>query len=336
MPFWRKDTPEEIRDREARDAAIKALEAGQVPPIARERIERERKHGSGFFTSDLNCREYLFMKQAGFQTLGQVMGTSFFRVRMFGTAYYNMFLQTKEMTAVTEVQTKSRELAIARMKHEAELMGASGVVGVRLTERGHSWAGGLSEFTAIGTAIKIPGWTGEPFTSTLDGQEFWQLSQAGYVPISMVMGICSYYIYTDAQTRQIMYTWLGNNNRNNQEITAYTQGFYQARELANDRLIKMMRQKGADGVVDVSFIPEIDTIYYEGAGVSRHDLLCNFVISGTAIRKGAQTQKPRSPLLCLDLATGSYGRLGSTGEWDYDTVVAPDTLTGNFEGADED
>ncbi len=328
MPFWRKDTPEEIRDREARDSTVKALESGQIPPIARERIERERKHGSGFFTSDLSCREYLFMKEAGFQTLGQVMGTSFFRVRFFGNVYWNN-RSTKEMPDITAVLTNSRQMAIGRMRQEAALMGASGVVGVRLTQRGHGWAGGLTEFTAIGTAIKIPGWTSEPFTSTLNGQEFWQLYQAGYEPRAMVIGACSYYVYTDGETRQMLYTWLGNNNRNNQEIRPYTRGFYRARELATDRLIDMMRRIGADGVIGVDFEPDVEVISYTVNNREQNDLLCNFTMTGTAIRKGDHQAKAARPLLCLDLATKSFSRLGSSADWDYDTIDAPATRIDN-------
>lgn len=335
MPFWRKDTPEEIREKAAREAAIKALESGEIPPIARERIERERKHGSGFFTSDLSCREYLFMREAGFRTLGQVMGSSFFRVRMFGGAYWRM-TGTAEMQEVTQVLFKSRKIALDRMKHEAQLMGASGVVGVRITERGHSWAGGLSEFTAIGTAISIPGWSGEPFTSALNGQEFWQLYQAGYRPRAMVMGVCSYYIFTDQQTRQMLYTWLGNNNRNNQEVNAYTQGFYRARELAMSRLLQMIRQVQADGVIGVTFTPEVEAIHYESSGNSRHDLVCNFVIEGTAISKSGAASKPSPPLLCLNLGTNSFGALGSSADWDYDTIVGPDTRIDNTGDRDDD
>lgn len=330
MPFWRKDTPEEIRQKEAQEKAIKALESGDIPPIAKERLERERKHGSGFFTSDLSCREFLLIKEAGIQTLGQVMGTSFFRTRFGGTTNFTWNRSTREFDDLTAVQTNSRETALNRMKREAQLLGATGVVGVRIMQRGHSWSGGLTEFTAIGTAIKIPGWdhVTEPFTSTLNGQEFWQLYQAGCEPQAVVYGVCSYYIYTDAATRSILYTWLGNNNRTNQEVVQYTQGFYLARSLAYSRMLLKMQETNAEGVIDVDFDPDFEVIEYEVNNREQHDLLCNFVIMGTAIRKATPRVKSMAPLMCLNLSTRTFGKLGSTGDWDYDTVIAPDTRTG--------
>lgn len=334
MPFWRKDTPEEARQKEAQAKAIAALESGDIPPIARQRLEHERKHGSGFFTSDLSCREFLLMKEAGFQTLGQVMGTSFYRVRFGGTVNWNFNRATKEFSDLTAVQIKSRRAAIDRMKVEAKLLGASGVVGVRITQRGHSWSGGLTEFTAIGTAIKIPDWPAEePFTSTLNGQEFWQLYRAGFEPRAVVFGVCSYYILTDQATRAILYTWLGGNNRTNQEVIQYTQGFYRARELASARLLTAMQNVDADGVIGVDFDPDFEVIEYEVNNREHQDLLCNFVIMGTAVRKQKTEVKPRAPLMCLNLATRQFGKLGSSADWDYDTIMAPDTRIG---GSDDD
>ncbi len=46
-----------------------------IPEHARERLRRMRESGR-FFTSDLSVNEFLLVKQAGFEPLGLVLGSS--------------------------------------------------------------------------------------------------------------------------------------------------------------------------------------------------------------------------------------------------------------------
>ncbi len=48
----------------------------------------------------------------------------------------------------------ARELAMTRMEEEADLLGADGVVGVRLVFKEYAMDEGVLEFQAIGTAIR--------------------------------------------------------------------------------------------------------------------------------------------------------------------------------------
>ena len=57
----------------------------------------------------------------------------------------------------------ARELAMTRMEEEADILGADGVVGVRLEVTRYEWGEHLAEFMAIGTAIKHR--TGEHYTA---------------------------------------------------------------------------------------------------------------------------------------------------------------------------
>ena len=178
--------------------------------------------GNQFFTSDLTAREYFLCREAGFHTVGQVMGTSFFNVGFFGT-YTGRWGMTGELTDITQSQLKARHLAVSRMKHEARLMGAHGIIGVRIKIHAHDWSSRMTEFTAFGTAIRIPGWTeeeSEPFTSDLNGQDFWQLYKAGYRPRGLAFGVCSYYVSTDLATQNILYRrgWLTGAAAPNQEV----------------------------------------------------------------------------------------------------------------------
>ena len=50
-----------------------------VPVHGRERLQRARSaEDRGFFTSDLTVNEFLLVKQAGFNPLGLVVGTSIY------------------------------------------------------------------------------------------------------------------------------------------------------------------------------------------------------------------------------------------------------------------
>jgi uncharacterized protein YbjQ (UPF0145 family) len=59
-----------------------------------------------------------------------------------------------ELLDFTQALYDDRELAMARMQHEAKELSAEGIVGVQLQEHHHGWGGRAIEFFAIGTAIQ--------------------------------------------------------------------------------------------------------------------------------------------------------------------------------------
>jgi uncharacterized protein YbjQ (UPF0145 family) len=211
-----------------------------LPQHARERLAGMREHH--FFTSDLSVNEFLLVKEAGFQPLGLVMGSSIYHIGfqpLAGGA-------NAELTALTQALYTARELAMDRMEEEADALGADGIVAVRLTLNVHAWGSNVIEFLAIGTAVRSdnPGFRGaenRPFTSDLSGQDFWTLLNAGYRPLGFVMGNCVYYVGQPPQ---------GQPNQS-QELTGTTQAFYDARELAMERMQAEAEALGAAGIVGV-------------------------------------------------------------------------------------
>ena len=309
MPFWRQDSEAQKQQREMQLASIKALEMGGIPPEAKHRLEAIG--GDRFFTSNLTCNEYLLTQQAGYEPIGLVMGTAFYKVSFWG---YNSSYQsfTGELSALSQAQLAARELAVRRMRQEATLLGATGVIGVRLKIGGYDWSSRTVEFTAIGTAIRVKNRPNqEPFTSDLSGQEFWQLHQAGYWPKGLVFGVCSYYVHSNYNTQAVMNNSWWSGGRANQELTQYTQGFQSARHLAMNRLTEDIRQHKADGAVGMDIDADIEDIEYEINDRKYHDLLAHFVAVGTAIVNDEQpTQTPiKSPLQFYDLATGKSEQL---------------------------
>jgi uncharacterized protein YbjQ (UPF0145 family) len=172
----------------------------------------------------------------------------------------------------------------------------------------------MTEFTAIGTAIRLPGVREAKtvFTSDLVGQEFWQLYNAGYVPRELAFGVCSYYVKCDEATRQIIDPTLWNlvsgTSMANQEVLIFTQGFYDARNRAMSRLTSSAINAGADGLVSMDADYTVQTIQYQAWNKTFHDLVIHFVATGTSIAREqrADTAKPAGkPLVCVNLKRGS-------------------------------
>src|SRR5258708_14204875 len=115
---------------------------------------------------------------------------------------------------MTQAQQHGGQVALGRLEQEATLLKAHGIIGVRLTTRDYEWGSGLIEYTAIGTAIRLPDAPlfPRPFLSDLSGQEFWTLLQAGYFPVGLVTGYCSFCVYTARGSSQILPTY------SNQEV----------------------------------------------------------------------------------------------------------------------
>jgi uncharacterized protein YbjQ (UPF0145 family) len=98
-----------------------------LPQHARERLAemRERK----LFTSDLSVSELLLVREAGFDPVGLVMGTSIYQV----VPNIPRGSRGGELVETTKALYHARELAMTRMEEEADKLGADGIIGVRLT-----------------------------------------------------------------------------------------------------------------------------------------------------------------------------------------------------------
>ena len=101
-----------------------------LPKHAQERLAdmRARK----LFTSDLSVSEFLLVKEAGFDPLGLVMGSSIYQIAP-NLPRLPRDSPGAELTETTRALYHARELAMNRMEQEAEALGADGVVGMRLT-----------------------------------------------------------------------------------------------------------------------------------------------------------------------------------------------------------
>lgn len=219
-----------------------------LPPGAAARLRSMRGTGDhpAFFTSDLSVDEFLLVEQAGFEALGLVLGSSIYHVGF----QWQKWSVSQELPVLTGAMYHARELAMTRMEEEADLLGADGVVGVRLVFKQYAMDEGVLEFQAIGTAIRHRERKGSfrtkdnrPFTSDLSGQDLWKLVRAGYRPVSLAMGACVYHI------AHLSFMQTLKQVGRNQEMTVYTEATYAARELALERMQAEAIQRGGIGVV---------------------------------------------------------------------------------------
>jgi uncharacterized protein YbjQ (UPF0145 family) len=106
-----------------------------------------------------------------------------------------------------------------------------------------------AEFLAVGCAVRHRGGEsyrnvrGKPFTSDLNGQDFWTLIRCGYRPAGFVMGNCVYYVPPRLISADFQKSY---------ELPEYTHALYDARELAIERLQDEAEDLGATGIVGVT------------------------------------------------------------------------------------
>src|SRR5258708_368233 len=193
---------------------------------------------SGVFTSDLSVSEYVLLGEAGFEPLGFVVGSSIYHIGL----QVGRWSQNQELQILTQAMYNARELAMARMRAEADHLGADGIVGVQLRMQQYVWGQGVLEFIATGTAVRALGSggagtagahrapDGRAFTSDLSAQDFFRLLAAGAVPVAVVLGVCVYHIAPQSAMQALRQAG------QNQEMVVFTQGIYEARELALARM----------------------------------------------------------------------------------------------------
>jgi uncharacterized protein YbjQ (UPF0145 family) len=228
---------------------------------------------AGVFTSDLSVSEYVLLGEAGFEPLGFVVGSSIYHIGIQVARWG----QNQELQVLTQAMYNARELAISRMQAEAGHLDADGIVGVQLRMQSYVWGQDVLEFLATGTAVKaIDGAgvhrapDGRAFTSDLSAQDFFRLLAAGAVPVAFVLGTCVYHIAHQSVMQSLRQAG------QNQEMVQFTQGIYEARELALSRMQAEASEAQAAGIVGVN-VAVYNHVWGEHA--------TEFLATGTAVRR---------------------------------------------------
>src|SRR5262245_25066041 len=93
-------------------AATPAYQAGSLEGVPQHGVERMQQLKGGLFTSDLTVNEFLLIKQAGFDALGLVVGSSIYHIGYQQSAWS----QNQEMTVLSQAMYQARQHAMTRME----------------------------------------------------------------------------------------------------------------------------------------------------------------------------------------------------------------------------
>jgi uncharacterized protein YbjQ (UPF0145 family) len=297
------ETPEQEA---AEEAELERIEAGGIPTAAEQRL-RALRAGTGAFTSDLSVSSFALCHKLGLKPLSQVMGSSIYQVGYQGANWPMMMMGgtvLTELTVLTEAWNEVRRRALNRLELEARQAGADAVVGVELRTAAHDWAEGAIEYAVFGTAVSRAGAKpgSEPVMTELSVGDYAKLVNAGVEPLGIVAWTSVFFVADSPEMEmmggaggRLMFT-------ENQELTAYTQGVYSAREQVMERLGYQAQQQGASGIVGVRISHSARRQQVGSANRSRGGLVVTFDAIGTAVCNTSDA-RPSAPQTNLDLST---------------------------------
>jgi uncharacterized protein YbjQ (UPF0145 family) len=237
--------------------------------------------------SELSVTEFLTLSRLGFLPHGLVIGSSIYEAGN----QYDWTVATGEVVPLSTALRAARALAIQRMRVQAAQLGAEGVVDVRLKVDHDVWRGGrqVAKFVATGTAVGFDAGhapphlrnapslrlaDGGPFTSDVSGHDFVALLRAGYRPLTVAMGACVYGLDPREMRR-----YRGVDD----EIVVYTQAFFDARELAMERLQQDLFAEHPPGSADAPIGIVGMTVSEQVYGGGQSAPIVEFAAIGTAV-----------------------------------------------------
>ena len=180
-----------------------------------------------------------------------------------------------EVENVTALISEGRHAAITRLVEEAQRHRAHGVTGVT-TEL--SSLAGYTEFLSQGTSVTAASGQSHFFTTSASGTELYCHLDAGYAPISFVMGNVAYALGIGRGITGGLSTLARG------EVHQYSEMYNRIRHLALFRLRREAASVGANAVVDV----RIDLRPF-GPGI------VELLMTGTAARHPALAADSRDP-----------------------------------------
>lgn len=220
---------------------------------------------SGTWSSALSTGEFAALRSAGFEPVGQVMGSAVYHVGRSGRywGYHDClyleagypFARSRACVALSgrgapsarlvRVLDQAREAALGRMAAECAALGGDGVVAAQLTVEPFPAQPNCLEFKVIGTAVRARGEVrpAQPFTCHLDGAGFAKLLSAGWVPVELLVGMSIGVRHDDFRTDRQAMSW------RNSEVTGWSRLVHEVRADAREQLARQGLGGGADGIV---------------------------------------------------------------------------------------
>jgi uncharacterized protein YbjQ (UPF0145 family) len=192
----------------------------------------------------LSGNEIYCLAQKGWAPGNIVVGNSVYSLGFVGGFASGLrTLAGGEVENITHLISDGRHAAISRLEEEANREGAHGLTGV-VSEL--KTVGGLTEFLAIGSAVKGQEYHGPFFSTACTGQELYCQLDSGYEPRHFVIGNVAYAL---GVTRGLMGTLRQITRRG--EVKEFSDMYNHTRHLALERLEREAHERGANAVVDI-------------------------------------------------------------------------------------
>lgn len=244
-------------------------------------IHKSQDQEKPAFSTAADAQELYCQMDAGFEPLHFVFGNVAYSIGVGGNisgAFKT--LSRGEVPQYTNIFSRTRYLALSRIKEDAKRCGANAVIGIETTI---SSLMGTQEMLMVGTASRHPllaDHAQDPVTSDMTNEEMWNLTHLGYLPLQLVMGVSVYSLGLKGGILSALQSFGGG------EIAGLTEVLYEAREKALARIEEDAERCGADEVIGVK-----TRVYDLGGG------MVEFMAIGTAIKKiaGAQTKTDTLP-----------------------------------------
>ena len=286
---------------------LERIRQGGIPLGAEQRLKRVASASTPFFTSDLTAKEYALAQASGLQPVAQVMGSSVVQhgwLRGQGTFYV-----TGEVPGLSEPWNMARSRAFDRLRQEAELAHADGVIGIELSVGALGDAGNV-ELVVFGTAVRDnalpPRPSGRLGMCTLSGQDVDKLRRIG-AEVCGVVGhttVLSVQLGMNSSWAMNRGGMFGGGAGTNTEITEIAQGVYDARNRVMAEVRWQASEAGANEIVISMLDHTIDHYEYEQGGYRYHYFHVTMNVLGTAIRLGAHEPHPAplsGPVMSINL-----------------------------------
>lgn len=233
------------------------------------------------FSTAADAQQLYCQVDAGFTPVAFVFGNVAYSIGLGGNIMGSLKTMARgEVPEYSKIFDDTRHLALSRIVADAKARGANAVIGIQTTIAPLM---GAQEMMMIGTASTHPLLTAygdNPITSDMTNEEMWNMTNLGYLPLRLVMGVSVYSLGFSAGIMSALQSFTGG------EVSGLTEILYEAREQALARIERDAEACQADEVVGVK-----TRVYDLGGG------LVEFMAIGTAVKKvnGAKTRADALP-----------------------------------------
>lgn len=287
--------------------------ASGLPQVALDRIARAS--ASGVRTSLLSVAGAASAKVVGLDPVGEVMGCIVQHVGWQGWSGCGYWrgpgnLQSTQFGSYRPYVDAVRhgfDTALRRLSDEAKLLGADGVIDIRISVEALS--ANNFEYVALGSAVRLGGQRSGlgtlpvalpvPFLTELPGPDVAKLMLAGWMPTNIVYGISLAIRHDDWLTYSQTQRWT------NAEVVGFTELSSHVRHQARRVVTAQAAEKGAGGVLITS---SSVNIWEQEPSDGHRDHLAECRLFGTAIvgfpRPGVTPGPPPLSFLPLNDRTG--------------------------------